>query len=130
MTSKSEARKSGLRLAFEEMDKKCNGKVTIEQLRKAQEDNGCEWDLLDEARFKLIDTDEDGKIALNGTVQKSKPQFKNYNFYSLISFQNGSMHGKVANCTNAAAYKFKMIEIDTQKKSQKIFENSNETFCL
>ena len=58
------------------MDKKCNGKVTLEQLRKAQEDNGCEWDLLDEARFKLIDTDEDGKIALNGTLQKSKPQFK------------------------------------------------------
>ena len=69
MTSKSEARKSGLRLAFEEMDKKCNGKVTLEQLRKAQEDNGCEWDLLDEALFKLIDTDDDGTIALKGIVQ-------------------------------------------------------------
>ena len=89
MTSKSEARKSGLRLAFEEMDKKCNGKVTLEQLRKAQEDNGCEWDLLDEARFKLIDTDEDGKIALNGTLQKSKPQFKKFETFQTISASKG-----------------------------------------
>ena len=66
---KSEGRKSGLRLSFEEIDRKCNGKVTLQQLRKASEDNGCEWDLLDEALFKLIDTDDDGTIALKGKVQ-------------------------------------------------------------
>ena len=80
---KSEGRKSGLRLSFEEIDRKCNGKVTLEQLRKASEDNGCEWDLLDEALFKLIDTDDDGTIALKGIVQHLNSKISIFLFFIL-----------------------------------------------
>ena len=59
--------KSGLLLAYEKMATVNNGKVTLDQLRKAIEDNGCEWDVLEDAVFKVIDINDTGSIALNGT---------------------------------------------------------------
>ena len=59
--------KKRLSNVFFKMDEDHDGKVTMDELKIAQEKDGFIWDKSDEKQFHKMDKDKTGSISLEGT---------------------------------------------------------------